>query len=76
MRTPSEPSGLRLSRICWIVGWPPASSVSSQWAPSNTGVATNVDGGVLGRVFDSVPRIGGVPTCSPVVGSVQPQRAQ
>ena len=75
-RLPSWDSGLRFSRIFWIVGWSPASSVSSQWAPSNTGVAMNVDGVVFGRVFDSVPRIGASPTTSPLRGSVQPQRAQ
>jgi hypothetical protein len=35
---------------------------SSQWAPSNTGVAMNVAGSWSDRVFDSVPRIGRSPT--------------
>jgi len=32
---------------------------SSQWAPSNTGLETNTDGSVSGRVVVSVPRSGG-----------------
>ncbi len=52
--------------MCWIVGCSPASSVSSQCAPSKTGVAMNVDGAVVGRVFDSVPRIGSAPTELPL----------
>jgi hypothetical protein len=47
-------------------------SDSSQWAPSNTGVAMSVDGGVAGRVLDSVPRMGSSPTALPL--TCQPQR--
>ena len=72
-RTPSADSGVSFSRICLIVGCLPASSTSSQWAPSKTGVATKVDGSVLGRVLDSVPRTGGLPTVP--LSSSQPQRA-
>ena len=48
--------------MLWMVGCLPAVSSSSQWAPSNTGVATNVAGLVFGRVLVSVPRIGASPT--------------
>src|SRR3979411_3263999 len=58
--------------MCWIMGCRPACSSSSQCAPSNTGVAMNVEGGVIGRVLVSVPRTGSVPTISPFYG--QPQR--
>ncbi len=51
-------------------------AVSSQWAPSNTGVATRVDGVVLGRVLVSVPRTGSSPTSTlPSPERSQPQRA-
>ena len=55
-------SGLRLAKICWMVGCFPASSSSSQWAPSNTGVVMNVDASVVGRVLVSVPQAGASPT--------------
>ena len=56
-----------------MVGCLPAISTSSHLAPSNTGVAISVEGRVVGRVFVSVPRIGGSPTSSPLVD--QPHRA-
>ena len=59
---PSTPSALSRRKICWIVGCLPASSSSSQWAPSNTGVDTHTAGSVRGRVLVSVPRSGTVAT--------------
>ena len=55
-------SGLRFSRIDLMVGCLPAWSSSSQCAPSKTGVATRVDGRVVGRVLRSVLDIGSSPT--------------
>ena len=60
-----------LTKMRRMVGWRPASSSSSQWAPSNTGVEIHVDGSVTGRVFFSVPRTGTVARGLPS----QPQRA-
>ncbi len=59
--------------MLWIVGCFPASSSSSQWAPSNTGVEMKVAGAVTGRVLVSVPRTDGTPTDEPLLP--QPQRA-
>ena len=73
---PSTDSGRRLAKIFLIVGCRPACSTSSQWAPSKTGVAMSVAGGVTVRVFSSVPRDRlGQPTPLDVVPGIEPQRA-
>src|ERR687885_409554 len=49
-RSPSGPSGRMFSRRFLMVALRPDLSSSSQWAPSNTGDATQTDGSVMGRV--------------------------
>ena len=66
-------SGVRFSRMFWMVGCFLAPSSSSQYAPSNTGVAMSFAGGVAGRVLLS-ERTGSSPTL-PDFSVSQPQRA-
>ena len=74
--SPLAESEFSVPKTFWMVGCAPASSTSSQWAPSKTGVETQAAGSVRGRVLRAAPSpLAEVPTPSFTSTPSQPWRA-